>query len=346
MGRKRRRVNSDLPKYVYKKRGSYVYRLYLGVVDGRATYAPDVYLCPVSASKSAFWKAYEQATGERSDTLRWMLTKYSESSKFQALGKRTQEDYLSYIERICQRPIPDTKLVFGDAALSDISMRTIRDYLDKYRSPADELAPIAANRHIQMLKAAWNWARQYYDQVPANPCEGVLLNKQTARDRYVSREEFTNFKATTKGYIPIFMELAYLCRARWSEIAALKIADIRSEGLRLARGKGSKGEITAWTPRLSAAVAAAQAFNAKAPSPIAGAYLIHDKRGLPINQDSFQTAWGRAMRKWVAEGNERFTFHDLKAAGYTDQKIQDAGHKSKKMDAVYNRKLRVVEPAE
>ena len=37
---------------------------------------------------------------------------------------------------------------------------------------------------------------------------------------------------------------------------------------------------------------------------------------------------------------------DLKAAGYSDQKKQDAGHKSEKMHRVYNRKLRIVEPAE
>ena len=31
---------------------------------------------------------------------------------------------------------------------------------------------------------------------------------------------------------------------------------------------------------------------------------------------------------------------------YSDQKVQDAGHKSQKMHDTYSRKLRVVEPAE
>jgi hypothetical protein len=42
-------------------------------------------------------------------------------------------------------------------------------------------------------------------------------------------------------------------------------------------------------------------------------------------------------------GLERFNFHDLKAKGYTDQKVQAAGHMSPKMHAVYDRKGRLVE---
>ena len=119
-----------------------------------------------------------------------------------------------------------------------------------------------------------------------------------------------------------------------------------AEGIIIRRGKGSEGEITAWTPRLRKAVDAARQINEAAPIPLSGAYLLHDKAGLPITRNAFQSAWGRAMRKWEAAGNERFTFHDLKAAGYSDQKKQDAGHKSEKMHRVYNRKLRIVEPAE
>jgi integrase len=182
--------------------------------------------------------------------------------------------------------------------------------------------------------------------VPENPCIGVELNKQEARTRYVNQDEFQAFKATTSRYIPLFMELAYLCRARWSEVAALKVSDILDEGVRLERAKGSDSEITAWTPRLRAAVDACRAHHPDAPAPLSGSYLIHDKHGLAIRQNAFQTAWGRAMRKWEAAGNERFTFHDLKAAGYSDQKKQDAGHRSDKMHSTYNRKLRIVEPAE
>lgn len=142
------------------------------------------------------------------------------------------------------------------------------------------------------------------------------------------------------------MELAYLCRARWGEVAALKISDLTPEGVRLVRTKGSEGEITAWSPRLRQVVRDCKAYNAGAPSPISGAYLIHDKTGAPIKQNAFQSAWGRAMRPWVAQGGERFTYHDIKAMGIGKQKDNFGGHRSEKMRKVYVRELQVVEPPE
>ena len=109
------------------------------------------------------------------------------------------------------------------------------------------------------------------------------------------------------------------------------------------RKKGSISEITAWNPRLSAVVSRCKEFNKNAPVPIAGAYLLHDGKGLPIKQQAFLSAWRRTMNKW---SGEHFTFHDLKAAGYSDQKKQEAGHRSPRMHDVYNRKLQIVEPAE
>ncbi len=339
MGRKRRRVNDQLPKYVYRKRDSYIYREYIGCIDGKAHYKPDVYLCTADQPQSVFWMAYERATGLRNDNLKWLLSKFKESDKFRAIAPRTQKDYISYLTAICAKVLRDGTR-FGEAPLDTITLRTIRGYLNTHP------AKISANRHIQYLKSAWNWARQRYDQVPANPCEKVELNPQQPRTRYVMPREYAGFRATATGYIPIFMELAYLCRARWAEVAQFKTADILDEGIVLRRGKGSQGEITAWTPRLQAAVRAAQAYNVEAPIPITGAYLIHNKQGCKINQNAFQTSWRRAMNKWIAAGNERFTFHDLKAAGYSDQKEQYAGHRSAKMHTIYDRKLRVVQPPE
>lgn len=340
MGRKRDRANRDKPKGVYRKRGNWIFREYQGVIDGRAQFGPDVVLCPTSAPLSELHRRYEEVTStDARGTVAWLLKQYHQSAQFDALKERTRDDYANYRRLVTGYTMANGR-TFGEAPLDRVKRTTIRGYLDKYG------APIAANRHIQYLKAAWNWALERFDWIPDNPCAGVRLNTQTPRERYVDQAEFLAFKATTARYIPLFMELAYLCRARWSEVAALQVSDLLPEGIRLARGKGSEGEITLWTPRLRAAVDACQAYNPKAPSPIAGSYLIHDHNGDPISRNAFQSAWGRHMRAWVAAGNERFTFHDLKAAGYSDQKEQFAGHKdtSGKMHRTYNRKLRIVEP--
>jgi integrase len=339
MSRIRRRINAPLPKYVYRRSYGFIYRPYLGMENGARKYGKEVNLCPANSTVAQVYEAYERETRQENNTLRWLLKEYHASPKFKGLKPRTQTDYAGYRDILLAYPMANGK-PFGGALLVKIKRTAIQKYLDKYP------APISANRQVQYLKAAWNWAMNRYEHVPENPCIGVELNKQEARTRYVTQSEYRAFISTQTAYVPLFMELAYLGRARWGEVAGLKVSDILPEGLRLHRGKGSEGEITAQSPRLNAVIAACREYNKNAPSPLSGAYLIHDKAGLPIRQNTFQTAWGRAMRAWVKNGGERFTFHDLKAAGYSDQKKQDAGHRSEKMHRTYSRKLRIVEPAE
>lgn len=53
----------------------------------------------------------------------------------------------------------------------------------------------------------------------------------------------------------------------------------------------------------------------------------------------------RVMRQALTERlKERFTFHDIKAKGVTDHDKKASGHKTKKMQAVYDRKPGVVAP--
>lgn len=341
VGRKRSKSSKQWPKGVYRKRETLIYREYLGVVDGKTKFGPDIYLCDLTAPPSELHRAYERVTEHDQGSVNWLLKQYHDSPQFPKLAGRTQSDYSDYRRLLTGYKMANGR-PFGEAPLSCVKRTTIRGYLDKYG------APIAANRHIQYLKAAWNWALERFDSVPDNACQGVKLNEQTPRSRYVSQEEFEAFKATTEGYIPVFMDLAYLMRARFSEVAAIEREDILHEGLRLLRAKGSEGEITAYTPRLLAVIEECKRLNADTPTPISGAPLIRNSQGKPVNRNAFQTAWGRAMRKWASAGNERFTFHDLKAAGYSDQQEQFAGHKdtSGKMHKTYNRKLRVVRPAE
>jgi integrase len=291
-------------------------------------------------------RRYEQETNaDNSGTLKWLLEQYHQGEYFKKLAPRTQADYEDYRKKIIAYPTRSGKL-FGDFDLKHITKKSAATYRKKYKGRGGKLAPVAANRHIQYLKAAWNLMMEDYDDLPANPFEGLRLNPETPRGRYVSAEEFAAFKATTNGYIPLFMEIAYLCRARWSEVASLKRSDLLPEGIRLIRSKGSEGEITAWSPRLRKVVTECKDFNAAAPTPLFGAYLIHDKHGSPIKRNAFQSAWGRAMRAWVAKGNERFTYHDLKAMGVTEQANNYGGHRSEKMRKVYVRKLQVVIPPE
>lgn len=346
MGAKRSHSKKKWPKDVYTSKGRIVWKEYLGKVDGRYLRAKEIVLCKAPATDAQIWENYLRVTDQATDTLAWLLSMYHDSTQFQGLMPKTQTDYEGYQVKLLSYPVVRGRK-FGDMPYAKIKRTTIRGYLDNYTKKNGDRAPVAANRHIQYLKSAFNWARERYDAVRDNPCEKVKLNKEEARTRYVNDEEYTAAitiaMASGSPYIAAFMELAVLCRARRSEIACLTDKDIQQDGLRLRRGKGSEGEITTWTKRLEGAVNYAKSLHKNAITPISGAYLIHNKRGQPITESSFKSAWRRLMDKIEAQGGEHFTFHDLKAKGYSDMKgEQFAGHKSPLMHKVYNRKLRKI----
>jgi integrase len=343
MGRKRRRINEGLPPYVYRRRHGFIYRPYIGAENGKPKFGKDVFLGPLDTPLREIWVAYDQALGKTTDTLNWLLDQYHRSAQFRDLAPKTRKDYEGYRKTLSAQDAGGKP--FGQFSLVDIDMYTIRGYLDTY-SRNGRRAPISANRQIQYLKAVWNWSLQRHKDIPPNPCIGVSLNKQTPRKRLVTREDYEKVRELATGYVPIMMEIAYLCRARRSEITALKRSDVLEDGLRLVRSKGSEGEITLWSPRLRAAVEAAKAFNADAPSPVTGAYLIHDKAGQPIKKNAFDSAWQKVMKAAEAAGIERFTFHDLKSYGVTEHPTNHSGHKSPKMRDVYVRRLPKVQATE
>lgn len=367
--RDRKKGNHKLPPHVYKDRSRYYYRPYLGAVNGKAKYDKPVRLAALDAPLSQVWKAYEIATGETTDTLKWLLKKYLQSPQFSELSAKTQRDYEAYADKIKTKKLADGSL-FGDVQLSRITEKVIRNYLDNYP------AKVSANRHVQFLKAAYNWGIQRYDEVTHNPCKGVTLNKEQPRDRFIADWEYAVlYECAKSARVPIIapaMELSYLCRARRGEVFALRETDLTDEGIYLERGKGSENEITLWSVRLKKAVDMCRAIYPDAPSQIKGSWLLHDKRGKQYTKNAIDSAWQRvlsaamsagavidkkllsAARKAgaivTADGKVKLTtpctFHDIKARGITEHKDHHGGHKSKKMERVYNRKAKRVEATE
>lgn len=354
MGRPRK--DSKYPKYCYKHGNRWVYRPYLG----KGKLGSPIYLCQHDAPVSAVWRAYERCITETTHNIRWLLDLYNGSPKVGRLAESTQVSYREMANIICRRETKE-RARFGDIALSTITRRTIQQYIDSYPHP------ISVNRQIQLLKAAWNWAMNRYD-VPDNPCIGVELNKEKSRDRYIEDWEYSVVLMialeSNMKWLPVVIELAFLCRARRGEVLAYKRDDILPNGLRLIRSKKSRGEITKWTPRLRAAVYSAKEIHKAVISP----WLLHNKHGEPLSSRTVESGWKRLMAKAVTEGAElpsaiveearemggivighrvklrnTFTYHDLKAKGLSDAQHHDAGHKSGAMLDVYLRKLREIE---
>ena len=141
-----------------------------------------------------------------------------------------------------------------------------------------------------MLSAAWRWARERDYVKQENPALQVRRNPEKARDRYVTDQEYDLVYelAGSPHYLRPAMELAYLCRMRRGEVLGALRSDIRDDGFMVRRTKGSRDMLTAWTPRLRDAVAA----GLNSPRDIEGVFIIQDKRGLPINSNTFWSARG------------------------------------------------------
>lgn len=350
MGRDRNKDNINLPPYVYpnKERNIYFHWEYLG--NGKM--GKKTRLCSLDAPISEVWLAFEALENKASNTLQWLLDTYNASDANRKNALSTQRQHEMYRKALVNA-VGKNGTKFGDLPLSAINRLMIRRYLDVAEHK------VGANRHIQYLKAAWNWANQRYAQVPQqNPCEKVTLNEEVARERYVEDWEYhlvqdIIYNTTRSHYLAVMMELAYLCRLRNNEVRNLKHSDIKNGSIRITRSKGSLGELTRISPRLQAAIDAAKAMHPDAPAPISGTYLLHDAKGAKISKNRFDSAWQRVMEKAVETGitlddetlklEEPFTFHDLKAKGVTDHTEQWAGHKSEKSRQVYIRKLREID---
>jgi len=315
MARKR---PSKLPPYVLADKYGYRLKPYLGRVNGKIKWGKTITIAPPNTPMSEVWKAYEEVTGGGKQNLYWLTSEYMSSDKFKSLSDKSQKDYRKALQKLLSEPVGN--VTFGSVALHLIDKRSIRSYLDAYPSP------IAANRQIAVLKAAWNWAIQRY-QIPENPAIGVSLNREAPRVRYVSQDEILWVQRNAPPPISQMCELAYLLRARLGEVLALRVEDVSESHVRLIRSKGSEGELTIISDRLRAAL-----------EPVRGGeYICHQ-----YTEHGFRSAWARLKKKMIADGLEPFSFHDIKAAGISDHQTNHSGHRSPAMRKTYVRKLQEV----
>lgn len=336
MGRKRK--NDQFPKYVYLKKGRWVYVPYLG--DGKL--GKEIVLCPADSPISLIAKEAEKASMAGTDThaLSWLCNQFLESPGFSERAPRTQKDYRRYSARILQGNN-------GKKDFRTVTPATIRKYLDKGKKDG---RAVQANREVAFLSIVFSWAYER-DMLPRgmqNPCLKVKKNKETHRKLYVTDDAYQHvYHLATPWYIQPMMEFAFLCRLRKAEILSITAADIGEDGLFARRTKGSRDATTLWSERLRHAVdqcldrssSITQIDPAKRP-------LIHDN-GQAITESAFDTAWQRLMKKAMKAGlSEPFTFHDLKKKGISDfdgDKQKAGGWQDGQMLKVYDVKSISVE---
>lgn len=349
MGQKRKNKNDNqLPKYVYRGYKTFDYKPVLE--NGKRGYFR---LCPLDAPISKVWEEWERHQKLSRDTLSWLLNEYIDSHQFRHIGSRQKSNRTIVEQKRQAEFIKHFKLkggrTFGDVSRKSITRGVIRAYLDKR---AEQGSPISGNREKSLISKAWNWALERDKITESNPCKGVARNPEQHRTRYITNSEYeTVYKLSitrSKGavapppsYLPVCMELAYLCRMRIGEVLSATKSDILEEGFLTRRTKGSNDAVTLWSDRLH------KVINECLSLPGDSVLLIHNKNGEQIRVSTFTSAWQRLMKRAEIEGVKPYPFHDLKAKGVSDfdgDKKTAGGHKSEAMVAVYDRKLKTIKP--
>ncbi|MFW3906689.1 tyrosine-type recombinase/integrase [Klebsiella pneumoniae] len=328
-GKRKNPADSWMPPRVYRGKAAFEFR----TKDNKG-----IRLCGLNEPQSAVWLAYEKAVGEVTErkTFQALTEQFMASPDWQDLAAETRKDYTKYAGKV----LP----VFGKVNPDKIKPEHIRRYMDQ-RGIASKTQ---ANREKSFLSRVFRWGYER-GYVQHNPCQGVKKFKETARERYITDEEYKAVYDVAPDVVRATMEIAYLCLARQSDVLALTEDQIRETGIFIRQGKTGVKQIKAWSPRLRAAVALARSLPLK--PGIRSLFVIHQNSGSKYTRDGFNSRWREAKiaaQEKYPHLQIDFTFHDLKAKGVSDlegsleEKQAISGHKNSRQTAIYDRKTKIV----
>jgi integrase len=315
--------NKHLPKYVAIIHGAFWYRppKQKAVRIGPADDVSGMYL---------FMSKLDTKRGPVK-TLSDAFDRY-EREVLPGLQPRTQRDY--------RKALIVLRATFGHMAPDDVLPKHIGRFLDVPKGK------INRNRQAAVLSSVYTHLVGRWFEADRNPCAKVVRNQSKARSRLVTDAEFAAVYKLAKPKVQVAMDLALLTGQRQGDILSLKWSQITPEGITLRQGKTGKRLMVEMSPALQAVLERARAFLPHLPRE----YVLRREDGKRYTPDGFRAMWQRTMGKFVAQGGERFTFHDLRGKSASDSgSIQDAyerlGHTSMAMTRrVYDRGVRKVKP--
>lgn len=206
----------------------------------------------------------------------------------------------------------------------------------------------AAHHEVRLLSHVFTWALRW-GVARINPARGLGLPTPRARTRYVTDEEFAAFHATVPPMIGRMMDATRMTALREGDLLRLEKRHLAKDGILIQPSKTAHSTarvlLIEWTPELTALIDAALSV-----PPQARACVFCRRDGKRMTESGFQSIWQRLMARWVAAGGQRFTFHDLRAKGLSDEETLQgaadrAGHADPRVtERVYRRKPRRVKP--
>ncbi len=195
------------------------------------------------------------------------------------------------------------KIGFGHMLPSEVTRQHIYQYLDARPR-------VAGNREIALLSGAFKLATRM-GLCNDNPCLRIERNKEKARDREVTWDDFDAVYGIADVATQCAMDLAWMTGLREGIVLRVRLADFKDDGLHAVTNKRAKRVVFEWTDDLRRLVERARSARGK----VTSVYLICNREGQPYTQSGFQSNWRRHMQKALKREliKAPYTFHDLRS---------------------------------
>lgn len=330
MGRRRRR-DTHLPRRMYLRRGRYYFdspveRKWIPLGDDLAEA-----LARYGQIVGSDWSG--RTMGDVIDRYRTRVLPLKRSAQTRA----DQARQLERLKRWCGHMLPDR-----------ISVPMLYRYLEERVTDNGRPAPVAARHEISLLGHVFVHAIRW-GVATVNPVRALGRLQRSRRTRYVTDEEFHAVRAMANERIQIAMDLARLTGQRREDLLSLRREQLTDHGIVFRQGKTGTGVLVEWTPALREVIDRAMRMAPQIPRE----YIIRQPRtGGRYTARGFSAMWQRLMGRYVAQGGQRFTFHDLRAKAASDKaSVEEAaallGHASAETTKrVYKRTLTRARPVE
>lgn len=249
-----------------------------------------------------------------------------------ALSPRTQIDY--------GRHVRDLRKWFGLRVADELKAKDFQEFMDVRKGK------IQRNKQLAVLSCAFTEAVGRWYMMERNPCRDVKRHPSKPRDREVTKAEFEQFMATVPKRMKLAMHLSVLTGQRQGDILSMKWTQVDRAANKISFKQAKTGKRLG--VRITPAVDAILDMCVEMAPP--GEHVIRRRDGERYTSDGFRAIWQRYQRRWAKLGNERFTYHDLRARAAAQCKtVEEAmlllGHQNISMTRrVYDRAERIVEP--
>lgn len=309
----------------------------------------------------------QRAGGPQRGTVDYYITAFHKHAKFRQLADRTQRDYERQADMIRKHMTP-MGIPLSAVLAARLTTTGIQRIVDKIEA---EGHPTKANHLLRYLRRVLSHGVRH-EGLSHNPAKGVAQATERGQKGMPSLSAYASVmafcrergsrKAHTGGsvspYLHPLLLITSVCRLRGIEAVTLTDAHASDDGILAVRRKGSRDNVTRWTPELReawitlAAIRASAWERHKRPTPLRpeDRPMFVSERGNALTKSGLDSSWQRMMAlaikdKAIAEG-ERFTLHGLKHRGITDSADKaSGGHRTERMRQHYDHEVPVVEPS-